>query len=109
MSKIKIGFAPTRRKIFSAPDAVKYADLIRDKLTELGIDFVDIQEVNEDGLLYDDAGMQQIAEKFTAEKVDGLFIPHCNFGTEYECAKLGQELGVPVLLWGPRDERPEKD
>src|SRR5690625_4854740 len=98
MKKIKIGFAPTRRKIFSAPDAVKYANLIRERLTELDVEFVDIQEFNEDGLLYDDEGMQEIAKKFTAEKVDGLFIPHCNFGTEYECAKLGKELDVPVLL-----------
>ena len=27
MAKIKIGYAPTRRSIFSAPDAVKYRGL----------------------------------------------------------------------------------
>ena len=43
------------------------------------------------------------------KKIDGLFLPHCNFGTEYECARLAKELGVPVLLWGPLDERPEPD
>ncbi len=26
MKSVKIGFAPTRRSIFSAPDAVKYAN-----------------------------------------------------------------------------------
>ena len=36
-NKIKIGFAPTRRSIFSAPDAIKYANLTRAKLDELGI------------------------------------------------------------------------
>ena len=46
MKKVKIGFAPTRRSIFSAPDAVKYADLTRKKLTELGIEFVDITDIN---------------------------------------------------------------
>ena len=51
--------------------------------------------------------MLKIAEKFKAEKIDGLFLPHCNFGTEYECARLAKELGVPVLLWGHLDERPE--
>ena len=34
---------------------------------------------------------------------------HANFGTEYVCARLARELGLPVLLWGPRDERPEPD
>jgi len=27
MGKIKIGFAPTRRNLFSAPDAIKYRNL----------------------------------------------------------------------------------
>jgi len=106
---IKIGFAPTRRSIFSAPDAVKYAGLTRDRLRELGVDFVDITDINEEGLLYDDADMQKIAAKFRKEQVDGLFVPHCNFGTEYIVARLAKELGIPVLLWGPRDERPDED
>ncbi len=41
--------------------------------------------------------------------MDGLFFPHGNFGTEYEVARLAKELNVPVLLWGPRDERPDEN
>lgn len=106
---IRIGYAPTRRSIFSAPDAVKYRDLTAQKLRELGIDFVDIDDINDEGLLYDENDRLQILEKFRAEKVDGLFLPHCNFGTEYLCARLAKDLDVPVLLWGPLDERPEPD
>jgi len=109
MEKIKLGFAPTRRSIFSAPDAVKYAGLTRDRLTELGVSFVDITEFNDEGLLYSDEDMRKVAAKFKAERVDGLFVPHCNFGTEYIVARLAKELGVPVLLWGPRDERPDEE
>lgn len=109
MDHIKLGYAPTRRSIFSVPDAIKYRGLTAQRLTELGIDFIDITDINEEGLLYNDADMLKIAEKFKAEKIDGLFLPHCNFGTEYECARLAKELGVPVLLWGPLDERPEPD
>ena len=109
MKKIKIGFAPTRRSIFSAPDAIKFSNLTRDKLNELGVEFVDIKDINEEGLLYDDAERIKIAAKFKAEGVDGLFFPHCNFGTEYEVARLAKELNVPVLLWGPRDERPDEN
>lgn len=109
MDHIKLGYAPTRRSIFSAPDAIKYRGLTAQRLTELGVDFVDIADINEEGLLYNDADMLKITEKFKAEKIDGLFLPHCNFGTEYECARLAKELGVPVLLWGPLDERPEPD
>lgn len=109
MKKMKLGFAPTRRSIFSAPDAIKYRGLTAERLTELGIDFVDIKDINEEGLLYDDGNVAAIAAKFKAEGVDGLMLPHCNFGTEYVCARLAKELDVPVLLWGPLDERPEPD
>ncbi len=108
MSKVKIGFAPTRRSIFSAPDAIKFGNLTRDKLKELNVEFVDITDINSEGLLYDDEDMKKIAEKFKSEKIDGLFLPHCNFGTEYVCARLAKALNVPVLLWGPRDERPDE-
>lgn len=108
MTKIVIGLAPTRRSIFSAPDAVKYANLTRDRLRELDVSFVDIDDIAQDGLLHDDGDRVRIAEKFKAAKVDGLFFPHGNFGTEYEVARLAKELNVPVLLWGPRDERPDE-
>ena len=107
MKKIKLGFAPTRRNIFSAPDAVKYRGRTAKRLEELGVDFVDITDINEEGLLYDDKDVDKIAEKFKKEGVDGLMLPHCNFGTEYVCARLAKKLDVPVLLWGPLDERPE--
>ena len=109
MKMMKLGFAPTRRSIFSAPDAIKYANLTREKLKELGVKFVDITDINEEGLLYCEEDRIKIAEKFEREEVDGLFLPHGNFGTEYECARLAKELNVPVLLWGPRDERPDED
>lgn len=109
MDKIKLGFAPTRRSIFSAPDAIKYGNLTRERLKEIGVEIVDITDINEEGLLYDDKDMLAVVAKFRREGVDGLFFPHCNFGTEYILARLARELNVPVLLWGPRDERPEEN
>lgn len=109
MEKIRLGLAPTRRSIFSAPDALKYRKLTRKRLEELGIDFVDIDDINDEGLLYNDEDRKLISEKFRKNKINGLFIPHCNFGTEYECARLAKELNVPVLLWGPLDERPDEN
>ncbi len=105
---VKLGFAPTRRAIFSAPAAVEYRKLTADRLRELGVTFADIDDINDEGLLYDDAGVEMIAEKFRRERVDGLFLAHVNFGTEYACARLAKKLNVPVLLWGPRDERPDE-
>ncbi len=109
MKTIKIGFAPTRRSIFSAPDAIKYANLTRARLAELGVEFVDITDINPEGLFYDEADREAIQAKFKAEGVKGIFFPHCNFGTEYVCARLAKEMDLPVLLWGPRDERPDEN
>ena len=108
-NKIVIGYAPTRRNIFSAPDAIIYANKIRERLEELEIEFVDLSDITSDGLLFDDEGVEKAYEKFSKAKVDGLFIPHVNFGTEFACARLARKLDVPVLLWGPLDEAPESD
>lgn len=109
MDKIVLGFAPTRRSIFSAPDAVKFTGLTRSRLKELGVAFVDIDDISGDGLLHNEEDRIKIAAKFKEAKVDGLFFPHGNFGTEYEVARLAKELNVPVLIWGPRDERPDEN
>ena len=108
-AKIKLGFVPTRRSVFSAPDALKYRDLTAARLTELGIDFVDIKDINPEGLLFADEDVKKIVDKFRREKVDGIILAHCNFGTEYVCARLARELNLPVLLWGPLDEAPLPD
>lgn len=108
-AKIKLGFVPTRRSVFSAPDAIKYRNLTSDRLRELGVDFVDITDINAEGLLFDDAHVQPIVDKFRRAKVDGIILAHCNFGTEYLCARVAKELGLPVLLWGPLDEAPLPD
>lgn len=36
-TEIKLGYAPTRRSIFSAPDAIEYRGLTKDRLLELGV------------------------------------------------------------------------
>ncbi len=107
--RIVLGFAPTRRSIFSAPAAVEFANLTRKKLTEMGIEYVDIDDISADGLLHHEEDELKIAEKFKAAGVDGLFFPHTNFGTEYEVARLAKRMNLPVLLWGPRDECPDEN
>ena len=107
-AKIKLGFAPTRRSIFSAPAAIEYRNLTADRLRELGVDFVDITDINKEGLLYDDNDLPKIVEKFKAEKVGRPLLPPRQLRHRVpEVARLAKEMGLPVLLWGPRDECPE--
>lgn len=108
-NKVLVGYAPTRRRIFSAEDALKYKKLIAEKMQGLEIEFIDIEDINEEGLLRCAEDVDAVIEKFKGAKVDALFIPHCNFGSEHSCGKVARALNVPVLLWGPRDEAPEAD
>ncbi|SEL72097.1 hypothetical protein SAMN04488688_105279 [Paenibacillus sp. cl141a] len=112
MKKLKLGYAPTRRFTFSKEDAFKYKVAIRKQIESFGmdIDIVDLEGLNEEGLLYDDhINADLIAKRFRDEEVDAVFFPHCNFGTEDTVARVGKALGKPVLLWGPRDEAPLAD
>jgi L-fucose isomerase-like protein len=108
MEKFKLGFAPTRRFVFSKDDAFKYKELIREKIESFGLDLeiVDLEGINEEGLLYERSEEKQIIKKFKDAGVDALFFPHCNFGTEDIVARVAKAVGRPVLLWGPRDESP---
>ncbi|KYG91132.1 L-fucose/L-arabinose isomerase family protein [Metasolibacillus sp. FSL H7-0170] len=109
MEKVVLGYAPTRRNVFSAEDAQRYKELILNKIHSfnLNIEIVDLEGINKEGLLYGDLDCEEkIVERFTEKKVDALFFPHCNFGTEDSVARVAKKLNKPVLLWGPRDEAP---
>lgn len=106
---IKIGYVPTRRDVFSAAEARRYRSEIKEKIKDWGAALVDIDDLNEEGLLVNEKELASIIEKLKREKVDGLFFPHCNFGTEDLVAKTARSLNVPVLLWGPRDDAPLAD
>jgi len=106
---VKIGYCPTRRTVFSREDSLRYKALIRDKLVSWGIDLVDLESINEEGLLVNPEDVPKAIELFRREDVDAVFAPHCNFGTEDAVAKVGKALGKPFLLWGPRDEAPLDD
>lgn len=103
---LKLGVVGTRRDIFSKEDAINYNQQILNKLHDLQIDFVDISHINEEGLLFDEMDVNAIADYLKAEKVDALFFPHCNFGTEDLVAKVAKLVGKPVMIWGPKDEAP---
>jgi L-fucose isomerase-like protein len=110
MSKrIKLGLAPTRRFVFSVEDAHKYKKLVEDKLREWEVDFVNIDGINEEGLLFGRGDADRAIELFKREKVDAVFAPHVNFGTEEIVAQVAKAVGKPFLLWGPRDESPLPD
>ena len=104
-----MGLCPIGKFVFSNEDAVKYKTLLQDKLRQWDVDFVDLDQVLTDGLVKDQAHVAPAVEHFKDAGIDCLFIPHCNFGTEGAAAMIASKLGLPTLLWGPRDEAPLAD
>ncbi len=110
--KLVIGIVPTRRDFFPAPaDAMKVKNRMMPRLQEIfgridGLQVVDIEGINDEGMLYDYADVPKIEARFKEAGVDAVFFPHCNFGQEEPVAMLAKKLNKPVLVWGPRDECP---
>jgi len=104
-----IGYAPTRRNVFSVEDALKYKRMVYEKLKGLNYNIVDIEDINDEGLVSSNDDISPVIKKFKENNVDCIFSPHCNFGTESAVAKIGNEIRKPFLLWGPRDEAPLPD
>jgi L-fucose isomerase-like protein len=107
--KLLLGLAPTRRFVFSAEDAARYKVLVEEKLKAWGVEFVNVDSVNKEGLLFERKHAAAAAELFKKADVDAVFCPHVNFGTEEVVTQLAREVAKPVLIWGPRDEAPLPD
>jgi len=74
-TEIKLGYAPTRRSIFSAPDAIKYRGLTKERLLELGVSFVDIDGPYTKGTyLWVEV---ENWKRLEAKLVEGPYIHHC--------------------------------
>ncbi|MGN0981045.1 MAG: L-fucose/L-arabinose isomerase family protein [Candidatus Avoscillospira sp.] len=110
--KIVLGYAPTRRFDFPDPklayaNSLKIRQRIDEICQKLGdIELVDLSFLNEEGLLYQDKDVPAVAKRFREAGVDAVFMPHANFGCEEVVASLGRAMGLPILIWGPRDEAP---
>jgi L-fucose isomerase-like protein len=113
--KVVIGVAPTRRDFFPSPnEALENKKKIMQTLKKIfdrihDVEVVNIDWLNDEGMLSDTADVVKVEKRFKEAGVDAVFVPHCNFGQEEVVAKLGKAMGKPFLLWGPRDEAPQED
>lgn len=114
--KLKIGVLPLRRLIKEPPKRIgmfqsdyaienKNATLkyLREKFQDENTQFIDLEWLNEEGLLCKPEDCESVSEYFIKEKIDALFIVNCNFGEERCASEVAKRLNVPTLLWGPRD------
>lgn len=112
--KVKVGLVPARRNLsrknfFDKADAVVEKDNVEQMLREKNISYVNLDFLNEEGIICRGADVDRAADYLIEQKVDAVFAPHCNFGTEDAVAKLAAKVGKPLLIWGPRDDAPLED
>jgi len=76
---------------------------VLDWLEGHGVEFLSLEGITENGTLHSVNQLPAVKEYLQTKDIDGLFLPHCNFGSEEPAADLARFLGKPVLLWGERD------
>ncbi len=114
--KLKIGLLPIRRYLKEPPKIIgcfqtEYAvenkeacvSNIKAHYADSETEFVDVDWLNDEGLLYLDSDSDKVVEYFKKENIDALMIVNCNFGNENCAGMVAKKLRVPTLLWGPRD------
>lgn len=120
--KLKIGLIPerrwladaaTRKGIFCPGKAVenknKIIKYIEENFSDDITEFVDLEWLNDEGLLSENSDCRIVRDEFKKQGVDAIFIINCNFGNEEAAGQIAKMMNVPVLLWGPQDTVFEKD
>ena len=108
--KLRLGVAPVKRGL--AFTTIENALIFKNKTFEVfgsldkNVEIVNIDSVVPEGIAALPEQVPAVAEYLKAQKVDALFILHTDFGSEEVVAKLGKEMNLPLLLWGPRDDGP---
>jgi L-fucose isomerase-like protein len=104
-----LGVCPIGKFVFSREEALRQKRAILAKLGEWRVTHCALDNVLPDGLVCDQKQVEPVVRYFREQRIEALFVPHCNFGTEAAVGLIARELGVPVLLWGPRDGAPLED
>ena len=111
--KIKLGVVPVKR----GPGFTSMENCLISKnnafsaLKKLhkNVEIVNVDQVVPEGIATMPDQVPAITDYLKAQKVDAVFIIHTDFGQEEVVAKIGKTMGLPVLLWGERDDAPSPE
>ena len=109
---LTLGVAPTKRGFLSMEEAKRQKDRFMKVVNSINsnmVKIVDLDDITENGIMFDMKKVPAAVDKFYQAKIDALFIPFCDFGEESVAASIAKEFDVPVLIWGSRDEFPNTD
>jgi len=110
---LKLGIVPIKRGpgFTSAENALITKNRALSVLHKLNhpVDLITIDEIVSDGIATDPHQVANITAYLKAQKVDAIFVIHTDFGSEEVVAKVGKTMGLPLLLWGERDDAPSAE
>lgn len=99
-----LGVVPTKRGFLPMDEAKRQKDKfmakIRGMFAEEIVKIVDIDELCENGILFEKAKNDAVIAKMQENHIDALFVPFCDFGEEECAAGVAGALKVPTLVWG---------
>ena len=102
--KIKIGLAPMRRNTTNRPAKTfltwvsaeerghRFVEYIEKNFTSEYVEFVNINGIGCNDLMFDDESAAKVVERFTSEKVDAVLVINCNFGNEEAAADMANQV-----------------
>ena len=112
--QVKIGLVPLRRDCTPRPGAFNWeiaeergrriVAYIESHYATENVTFTDLKGVIPVETFYAEADVAKVVAHMRSQKVDAMLFINANFGCEEAAAELAQEMGVPVLLWAPKDE-----
>lgn len=107
---ITLGVAPTKRERLPIGPALEQKNRLMAVISKIkpeNITLVTLDELCPDGIFCRPDEVPSIVERFRLAGIDGLFIPFMDFGEEGAVLELYKAFqGIPLLIWGGRDEAP---
>jgi hypothetical protein len=96
--QVKIGLVPLRRDVTARPGAFNWeraearcadsVNYIKEHFTSDVISFVDLEGINDVGVLYSEKDVAAIVDRFKKASVDAVFLINGNFGNEEAAGKV---------------------
>ncbi|HHV10876.1 MAG TPA: fucose isomerase [Clostridiales bacterium] len=110
-NKLRLGVLPIKRSYLSLDVAAVEKDRMFSVIRAIkpeAVTLVDIEDICNRGVAYRQEDIKAVVEKFKKEEIEAIFLMHCDFGEEEIAVKIVRSFRLPLLLWGPRDQRPNK-
>jgi len=106
MEKIKIGFVPSHRNIFSKEWAIKMRERTINALSK--ISFLELivptEEITNNGLISDENDAKKTIKLFSESNIDALLIGTMTFGEELPTISIAEFFKTkPILLFGTKE------